>query len=368
MLTVKDLQEFIAYQPGFPVLSVYLSVDPSLGSADAYKLRLRQLIKEFDENAAGDVEAIERYIEHEYDWSGRSLVLFSCAKDHFFRSYALSLPVRDRARRLNRPYVKPLVDLIDNYGNYGVALVDKQGIRMFHFHLGELWEQQGTMGEAIRHTKLGGGSQATGRRGGIAGQTRYSEEMIDRNFKQSARFAARFFEAKQIRRVLVGGTESNVAQFIDFLPRTWQSLVMGSFPMDMIAGHAQVLEKAMEVVLAAKQAKESRLVQAIVTAAAKGRDGVIRLDDTLGAAHAGNVQTLVVSEGYRAPGFRCVGCGHISAQEFDVCPFCGDRVEKIPDAVELTIRKVLAEGGEVEVIRDNPDLERAGRIGALLRY
>lgn len=368
MLTVKDLQEFITYRPGFPVLSVYLSVDPSLGSADVYKLRLRQLIKEFDENAADDVEVIERYIEHEYDWSGRSLVFFSCAKNHFFRSYSLSLPVRDRARRLNRPYVKPLVDLIDNYGNYGVALVDKQGIRMFHFHLGELWEQQGTMGEAIRQTKLGGGSQATGRRSGIAGRTRYSDEATDRNFKQSAHFAARFFKEHQIRRVLVGGTESNIARFIDLLPRTWQSLVMGSFPMEMIAGHAQVLDKAVEVVQAAKQAKESRLVQAIVTAAAKGREGVIRLDDTLGAAHAGNVQTLVVSEGYRAPGFRCVGCEHISTQEFVVCPFCGDRVEKIPDAVELTIQKVLTEGGEVEVIRDNPDLERAGRIGALLRY
>jgi hypothetical protein len=183
MLTEQSLAELIAYRPERDILSVYLNVDPSTGSADTYRLHLRQLLKEFEDRAAQDTEAILRFILYEYDWQGRGLAIFSNTADNFFRSFPLALPVRSRARLLNRPYVKPLADLMENYGNFGVAVVDKQGARLFHFHIGELQEQEGVLGEVVRHTKRGGGSQAAGRRGGTAGQTRYSEEVAERNLK-----------------------------------------------------------------------------------------------------------------------------------------------------------------------------------------
>jgi peptide subunit release factor 1 (eRF1) len=368
MLTELDLQELINYRSTDPVLSVYLDVDPKAGSADAYKLRLRQLLKDFEDQSPLDVEIIQRYMEHEYDWSGRGLAFFSCASQDFFRQFSFSLPVRSRARLLNRPYVKPLADLLNNYGHYGVALVDRQGARLFSFHLGELQEQEGTIGEAVRHTKRGGGSQAPGRRGGTAGLTRYSEEIAERNLKEAARFATRFFQENQVRRILIGGIEANVAFFQSQLPKSWQSLVMGTFPMVMTAGHKQVLAKALEVAQHADEERENRFVIAVITAAAKGRDGVIGLDDTLGAVHSGRVQTLVINEGFRAAGARCKGCGYLTAQQPELCPFCHGELEEIEDAVELAVRKVLVDGGEVEVVRDNADLIKAGNIGGLLRY
>jgi peptide chain release factor subunit 1 len=368
MLTELDLQEIINYRPADPVLSVYLNVDPKAGSSDAYKLHLRQLLKDFEMVTPHDTETIRRFIEHEYDWSGRGLVIFSCAPQDFFRHFSLSIPIRNRARLLNRPYVKPLADIINNYGHYGVALVDRQGARLFYFHMGELREQEGTVGESVRHTKRGGGSQAPGRRGGTAGLTRYSEEVAERNIKEAARFASRFFQENHVRRILIGGTESNVAHFLSQLPKSWQSLLMGTFPIEMTAKHTQVLEKALEVAQHTEEEKEVRLVNAVITAAAKGRDGIIGLDDTLGAVHAGRVQTLLISEGFRAQGTRCQGCGYVTAHSLKKCPFCHSDLEKIEDAVEHAVRLVLADGGEVEVIYENPDLERAGNIGGLLRY
>jgi peptide chain release factor subunit 1 len=368
MFTELDLQEIINYRSTDPVLSVYLNVDPKAGSADAYKLHLRQLLKDFEIVTPQDTETIRRFIEHEYDWSGRGLAIFSCAPQNFFRQFSLSIPVRNRARLLNRPYVKPLADVLNNYGHYGVALVDRQGARLFYFHMGELMEQEGTVGESVRHTKRGGGSQAPGRRGGTAGLTRYSEEVAERNLKEAAKFASRFFQENHVRRILVGGTEASVAYFLSQLPKSWQSLVMGTFPIEMTAGHTQVLEKALEVAENAEQEKQSRLVNAVITAAAKGREGIIGLDDTLGAVHAGRVQTLLISEGFRAGGIRCQGCGYIVAHGPEKCPFCHGNFEKIEDAVELVVRKVLADGGDVEVIYENPDLEKAGNIAGLLRY
>ncbi len=366
MLTERDLQELLDYKAKHPVLSIYLNTDPALGNADVYKLKLRSQIKEVD--LPDDTSAIERYFDHEYDWSGRSVAVFSCAAEEFFRVYPIAMPVRSRVRVNSRPYVKPLADLLDSYGGYGVVIIDKQGARLFSFHIGTLLEQEGIMGESVRRVKHGGGSQATGRRSGETGQTYYIEGVTDRNMKEAAEFASQFFSENNLRRVLIGGTGDNIALFRSQLPKSWQSLIVGTFPISMTASHTEVMERAMQVGQEAEHRREARSIEAVVTGAAKGRGGVVGLDSTLGAVHEGRVQTLLISEGFRAPGYRCQSCGYVTAQELDTCPFCGSGVEKIPDAVELAVRKVLQDGGEVEVLHDNEILKKHGDIGALLRY
>jgi peptide chain release factor subunit 1 len=368
MLTERDLRELIDFRPGHPVLSVYLSADPAAGTSEAHKLRLRQMLKDLPGNPASDIEAVERFVHYEYDWSGRGLAAFSCQAKGFFRAYPLFVPLRSRARQMERPYVKPLADLLDRYGGFGVALVDRQGARLFHFHMGELREQEGTLGTSVRKTKQGGGSTATGMRGGAAGQTRHAEEVADRNLREASRFAAKFFKDARVRRILVGGTEETVAQFLGLLPKTWQSLVVGSFPMDMNAGQAEVLERSMGLVARRDREREGQLVQGLITAAAKGREGVIGLDETLAAVHDGRTQTLIISDGYRAPGYRCAGCAYLTTQSLERCPFCGQAFDEIEDAVESVVRRVLLDGGDVEVVHGDPALDKAGRIGALLRY
>ncbi len=272
-------------------------------------------------------------------------------------------------RAADRPYVKPLADLLDSYGGYGVALVDKQGARLFYFHLGELREQDGVIGEEIRHTKRGGGSQAQGRRGGVAGKTNYVEEAAERNIKESAEFAGRFFTENNVRRILIGGTEDNVSPFRAQLPKSWQSLVVGTFPMSMTASHTEVLERAMQVSSEAEERRKDRVVDAVITGAAKGRGGVAGLEDTLGALHEGRIQTLVIGDGLRTPGSRCQGCGYVTTRDLPSCPYCDGAFDQIPDVVELSVRKVMQAGGEVEVIHDGIALAEHGnwRSAAVLR-
>lgn len=366
MLTDRDFQELVEYEAKHPVLSVYLNTDPSQGSADAYRLRLRNMLKGV--NLREDVAAVERYFNHEFDWSGRSVAVFSCAPEDFFRSYPLAIPVRDRVRINNRPHLKPLADLLDSYGGYGVALVDKQGARFFYFHLGELREQEGVLGESVRHTKRGGASSFPGRRGGVAGRTNYAEEVAERNMREVVDFATRFFTENNVRRVLLAGTEENLALFRSMLPKAWQSLIVGTFPMAMTASKNEVLERALEIGQEAERRREARLVDAVVTGAAKGRGGVIHLDETLRALHEGRVQTLIIKDGFRAPGYRCTGCGFLTGEKMETCPYCGKTFDDIPDAVEMAVHQVLELGGEVEVLHDAQMTEKIGNIAALLRY
>ena len=365
MFTDSVLRELLNYSSPDPVLSVYMNTDTTEGTADALKLRLRTLLKEVHQPE--DEAAILKYFEHEREWTGRSVAMFSCAAQNYFRAFPIAVPIRSRVFVGEQPYVKPLADLLDAYGGYGVALVDKQGARLFQFHLGELKEQEGILGEEVRHTKRGGASSLFGRLGGIGEKSRHSEQTVARNLKESAEFATKFFDENHVRRVLIGGTEKNVNQFKSQLPKTWQSLVVGTFPISMMARPDEVQKKALEIGQQAERRREMRLVENIITAAAKGADGVVRLDDTLGAVHEGRVQTLIVREGYRAKGFECQGCGYITTQELETCPFCGKSFVQIKDAVEMAVRKVMKNGGNVEIVYENPKLEEIG-IGGMLRY
>ena len=366
MLTERDLRELLELKPQHPVLSIYLNTEPSQGNADVYKLKLRSMLKEV--KLPEDKSIIENYVEQQHNGVGRSLAIFSCAPEKFFRVYPIQIPIRSRLRISNRPHVKPLVNLLDSYGKYGVALVDKQGARLFFFHLGTLREQEGVFGESVRRTKHGGGSQAAGRRSGEAGQTQYTAEITERNMRESAEFAAKFFADNNIRRVLIGGTDDNIALFQSYLPKSWQSLIIGTFSICMTASHDEVMQRAMEIGHKAEKQREIHAVETVITAAAKGKGGVVGLDETLAMVHDGRIKNLLVLESFRAPGYRCLGCGYLTSQELANCPFCSGNFAEIPDAVDLAVRRVLEQGGEVDIIDENPNLDESGKIGALLRY
>lgn len=366
MITEANLQELLTFRSEQPMLSLYLNTDPSLGNADAYRLELRSMLKQVD--LPEDVQAIENYFAREFDWSGRSVAVFSCAPQGFFRAYSLAIPVTSRLRLGSQPHVKPLANLLDYYGGYGVVLVDKQGARLFSFHLGELREQEGIVGETIHHTKRGGASAVAGRRGGMAGQTNYTDETTERNMRDAANFAAHFFSENNVRRVLIGGTDENLAIFRGLLPKAWQSLVVGTFPMSMTASADDVFARAMEIGAQAELRQETDLLQKIVTSASKGHGGVLGLEDTLHALREGRIQTLAIQEGYRAAGYLCHGCGHLTAQALPTCQYCGGTFKHIPDVVDMAVSSVMQAGGDVEVLQREHQVKGFEAIGALLRY
>jgi hypothetical protein len=186
--------------------------------------------------------------------------------------------------------------------------------------------------------------------------------------KDDIEFAVHFFEENHVRRVLIGGTDDNVAKFRSLLPKAWQSLVMGTFPMSMTAASAEVVDKAVQVGLEAERHHEERLIESAVTSAAKGSGGAAGLEDTLKAIRDGRVLTLLIEDGMREPGYRCTSCGYMTTIQMDRCPFCSGSFAEIPDAIELGIHSVLHSGGDVEIIHGNPMLQKAGNIAALLRY
>jgi peptide subunit release factor 1 (eRF1) len=366
MLTESELRELLRFISPDPVLSVYLNTDPSKGNKDSYRLRLRNLLKGVTVHQ--EVETIERYFQSEYDWTGRSVALFSCVPQKFFRVYPLALPVPDFVHISDRPSVRVLADLLDSYGGYGVILVDKQGARAFSFHLGELQEQEGMMGEAVKRVKHGGASTFPGRMGGIAGRTRHQEQVVERNMKDAVDFSVNFFNEYHVRRILIGGTDDNVALFRSLLPKSWQSLIVGTFPMNMTIGHTEVFNKAMQIGIDADKKRVAKLISNLVTQAAKASGAVVGVEPTLQEINRERVDTLVVMQGLQQPAYQCKECSFLTTRPNSYCANCGSDVIAIPDAIDIAVSRTMRRGGDVEVVHESHDLEQAGKVGAFLRY
>ena len=369
MFNQEELRELAAYRFDAPVLSVYLNVDPTARSRDEYRLELRQLLKEAEGSAANeDIEAVEVYFDHEYDWSGRGIVVFSCKEKDFWREYSLAIPVSSGVTVAQRPYISPLAELVDAYGSYVVAVVDRRQSRFFFFDLGELRATREFVGEDVRKLKRGRGSSGGhGRRGGGSMSSQHEVEVVRRNIRDAAQEMEAFCERHEPRRLIVAGAGGTVAQFQETLPKYLQDKVIGTFSADMNATEPEIRELSLEILHRVEEERKEAVVNAVFTAAAKGENGVIRLADTLGAAHEGRIQTLVIDRDYHEPGYQCKHCAYITDQGLEKCPFCGGDFWEIPDAAEALVTKVIEEGGEVEVVEDHPKVDEFG-VGALLRY
>ena len=117
MISERDLQELARFRPqNGLVLSLYLNVDPRRRTTEKYKLALRHQLNSVAEVAdQADIARMERYFDLEYNWQGRGVACFSCQAADFWRAYPLWVPVEDAVFVSERPYVKPLNDVMGTY-------------------------------------------------------------------------------------------------------------------------------------------------------------------------------------------------------------------------------------------------------------
>jgi rubrerythrin len=368
MFSRDDLQQLAEYQGQHAVLSLTLNVDPTRRTTDEYRLALRHLLRSVQGRANGDVALIERFFESEYDWSGRGLAIFSSQKENFWKVYSLAVPIVDSVSIGPKPHLTPLANLWDVYGRFVVALVDKQGARFIFVQMGEVMDGEGVLGEEVRRVKSGAGSTPTGRRRNPDEPTdRHVNEVIKRNVKDITHALQHYCEKHTPRYVVLGGNAEIVNEVRAHLGQPWVERIIGTIAGDVSDSDQVIRDRALKVVEEAELKREFDLADAAITAAAKNSHGAVRIDRVLTAAHAGQIQTLLVAEGYTSEGYRCRQCGYVTMAPGERCQFCGGAFEQIPDAVETAISKALEQGGRVDIVHGHAALNEVG-VAALLRY
>jgi len=371
MFSKQDLKELAGYcSETSPVLSVYLNVDTTQLTADQYRLTLKGMLKSVTDKAARqDIEAVETYLDLEYDWQGKGIAVFSAID--FWRAYPLVFPVGDYVHVSPQPYIKPLADYFDAYDRFGVVLVDREGGRLFLFSQGTLQDAAGTLGEELKeHTRDAAGRGGRSGRGSGLGRTSGLDSRIDRvtsrNLREVVDLTRSFYREGRCERIILGGTDENRARFMSMLPKTLHSKVIGDLAIDMGASAADILERSMGIIQESVAQRKAVLVQDLTTAAYKGV-GSVGLADTLFAVQEQRVRTLVILEGFHAPGYVCTHCDYLTLREGNECPACQGRARKIEDIVDHLVHRAIGMDIKVVFVRDQT-LEQVGSIGAVWRF
>ncbi len=361
MLTDTEIREAIEFEsPDHPVLSVYLNVDPHRRTAEKYKLALRKLLDSAEGADPADLKRVQNFVEMGYNWQGRGIIMFSCAAMDFWWSQNFLLPIEDSVMVSFRPYVRQLAMLMDTYERHGVIHVEQIGARLFVFHMGNLEAAEGVLGEEVKMHKSGGWSSSR--------YQRREAEIARHNLQEAAEFAEEFYRRNNTRRLILAGTEKNVALFRDLLSNRLRSMVIGQIAVDNNASPAEIRSKALKLVQDAAHKEAIATADTILTQAHKGGNAVLGLTETLTAVQNGRAQHIVTLADFVQPAYRFVESGYILLELDDEAELGSGRVQRLPDAVDSVLRRAMVQGIGVTIIDEHAELAEAGKIGALTRY
>jgi len=354
MVTRDEIRTLARLRHPEGVVSVYLAVRPRLLPDPMHPLAaFKSAVQRYLQQSTDPVwaQALERERPRIHRWldgrrpNGRGLVFFASKPLGLWEARALAFPMPSLVVVDSAPYTALLTQALDEGEAMVVVHVQQDGAH--------LWVSEQSETEDLgfeRRIEVPASAQ----------RARILEELVRLNAE------------RPIRRLVVGGTEPTLSEFLRELPEPLPSRLVGTFPVD--AQHDredEILARAHQVVEDAERASEKRLVQEMLEAAAAGGPGVLGLDRTLAALLEGRVRTLLVAEGERQEGAVCPNCDYLAAKPFETCPLCGARADRTPDVVGVAMERALLSGAHVESLLGEAKeelLRRGHPVAAILRY
>ncbi|HEY0322512.1 MAG TPA: hypothetical protein VGC66_16270 [Pyrinomonadaceae bacterium] len=378
MISRVDVENLMRREPrpGSPVLSLYLNTDLSIAANvnRAFEVVLKDLLREIEERLdkderkefAADAVGVSRFVEN-YREPQHGLVIFSDASDDFFWVRELRVNVRDGAWWSETPYLRPLIEILDEHERYGVLLTDRKQARLFTIYLGEIEEHLEAFAKAdVTHIK----SSGTDRLLSQMNIERKADEHAQWHLKRVAELMSRLARKHEFERLILAGTVEATSELSGLLPKGLRVRVVRKISLAVEASDTEVLEATLKVEEEIEREHETRIVEELITAAGKQQQAVLGLDRTLEAILEQRAWRLIYSDGFAASGTECTNCGALSVSEGESCAYCGEAVREVLDLVERADTRLMDMHGKVEHVRGAAAtrLQGVGSIGAFLRY
>lgn len=374
---IKKLQQY-PVKSDSGVLSVYVNIDQSKASnlnhgfQTAVEDQFRQLIEGLADGNGDKLRSFKeskqqviRFLK-DYKPKGKSLVIFSDAKGGLWWQRDLQVELPCGARWSPRPWLRPLLDLIEDSERLVAVLIDKHTGRIF------LLDPTGLQQEAEISSDVPNKHQTTGT------DHIWSQSQMERDHEKHLKWHAKrladdlnsVLERVRAGRVVICGPVEATSVFIDQLPKRVRQMIIDTIPVPMDISADKLAQKLRVSQKRAEEQEDLYLVESLITAALKRDHAVIGLSETVDAVHSGRVYRLVVSRNFRHSGSQCTRCAMLIVNQQNDCPMCPGEAEPAPDFVNRLSHKVLEQGGKVNIVSGHAEekLNRDANVGAILRF
>jgi peptide subunit release factor 1 (eRF1) len=371
MLTRERIEQLEAFDAGRArVLSVYLNTDPARQARYSYRTVFQDLVKQarepLDEQAraalASEVARVEAWLEGR-EQRGNGVAAFVCTPHGLWQAYHLPIAPPDHVAFASRPDIAALLEIVDDYERYAVALVDKQRARLFAVFLGEIEESEAFEDEVPGKHPEGGVSQSH--------FLHHHELHVYWHLKRVARRLVQLFHRRPFDRLILAGPEKATSELRRLLPRALAHRVVAEIRAEISADKREILDRTLEVERRVEGDVEQRLLDEVADLAGGRGLGIIGLKETLEALWLGEVQALVVAEGPDVAGGECRNCGRLEMGSGATCAACGNSLVPVPDLLHRAMARTLEQAGSVEVVHGDAARrlrDEGGGLAALLRF
>jgi peptide subunit release factor 1 (eRF1) len=379
MISIQDLDQLIKREPraGSPVLSVYLSTDPSRQQniQRGFEAVLRQMLrsidgqllekpfrKQFAEDAGRVEHIVKIHVQRE-----KSLAIFCDASEDFCWTRGLQIRLRDDAHWDETPYLRPLLEALDEYERYGVVLIEHGRSRLFTVFMGEIEEHVDAFATAkIRHLRSTGTDHL------------WSQKQFQRkkevhalwHFKHAAQLLDHLSVRYAFDRVILAGTEEVTSEFERILSKRLRTRVVDRMALPFTASADQVLKTTQNVIEQVERETERQLVDKVIQDAAAKHQAVTGLEATLLALQEERIWRLFYVDGLQKTGGQCARCSALCTNNCRTCPYCGGSLSPVKDVIDAVAQRVVELGAKVEPVQGKAaqELASVGGIGAQLRF
>jgi peptide chain release factor subunit 1 len=375
MEITKELHTLATFIAGpLPVISVYLNTqwrDPQQRArvTTFFERHLHQARALEPETAAAreslarDLERLTHWGQHHLQSPGEStmpgVALFACAGADLWAEFPSPLPFEDEFTVADRPILRQLARLDEDYTNALLVLVDSRTARIYEVVLGGFLAETDFASDVPGRHKQGGWAQAR--------YQRHVQEHIDRHSKEVAAYIASYMASHPHTHLILSGHDDIVAGFRHWLPPSVQAQVLETVSLDMHADRHRLLEVAQDVLQRHEREEELATVQLLVHRAGHGGLAVLGQQATLAAVNTARVHKLVMHRDFHSPGWRCRTCGALAVETHLQCALCGGEVTTV-ELGEAMVQAVLQADGFVELVAPDDRLAAYEGVGALLRY
>lgn len=361
--------------PEGDIVSLYLDISGTKLETKAHLLLLRDMIdqqkaflasrlaKREQQEVWKELDHIQDFVVNQYQRGKfQGLVLFSSQAQNLWRCVNLPQPIRSLLAVDHTPYVRPLVGYIRRYRPMGVVHIDRRKARLFEVYMGKIAPKGEIDDEVPAKVRTGSSRGDEGKR-----IDRHVEDHVKHHFARVADQLMSLFKKEGFEGLVLSGTSKSVAEFEPFLHPYLKERLVGRLELEAQAAPDGILEKVLQIEEQLESKRQERVVQKWIEGVERNALAVAGLRETLNALNKGEVQTLLISDQFRAAGRMCMDC-NLLRLDGSVCPSCQKPLEEVPDVVDDAEQIALTQHIDIDHISRNPVLERRGGIGALLRF
>lgn len=313
-----------------------------------------------------DLQRILQIAEALHGNHSRGKAIFACREQGIWRE--LDVPPRLGESQIivnSRFHLKPLVAARTGVPRTCITLVDRKKARIF-----ELIEDTLVQKPDLELGPLPKVGKSDGYGGYDAGhRERHIGNEVMAHYKLLAESLQLLMKQDRCEALLIGSRDEAWSEIEPQLHTYVKQRLVGRFLLDPIAATAEeVREYAARLLNRHRSEEQQVLVREAIGQSQRNSRGAVGLRHVVNALQRQEVQTLLVSRDFRSEAVECTNCKHLDTRMVPTCAVCGNQTRGLRDISDALVDLALRNGAEIRFIDNDPELENAGRVGALLRF